>query len=102
MTNELAIVEDNWLILAWQTQKLPMPFEQTIFLTEYHLAGTDGIDDMLVRTKDVEMGTSLVLRRTERDAADARAFAVRTAEGWPLTCCFRDGFLWYNTNFEEK
>ena len=34
MTNELAIVEDNWLALAGQTQNLPMPFEQTIILTE--------------------------------------------------------------------
>ena len=81
MTNELAIVEDNWLALVGQTQNLPMPFEQTIFLTECHLAGTDGIDDMLVRTKDVETGTSLVLRRTEKDAANARAVAVRTEGG---------------------
>ena len=81
MTNELAIIEKNWLTLADHAQELPVPFEQTIFLTECHLAGTDRIDDILVRTKDVKTGTSLVLRRTEKDAADARAVAVRTEGG---------------------
>ena len=81
MTNELAVVEDNWLDLAGQTQNLPMTFEQTIFLTECHLAGTDRIDDMLVRTKDVEAGTALVLRRMAKDVADERAVAVRTEGG---------------------
>ena len=81
MANELAIVEDNWLALAGQTPNMPMPFEQTIFLTECHLAGTEGIDDMLVRTKDIKEGTALLLRRTARDAADRRAVAVRTEGG---------------------
>ena len=40
MANELAVIEKNWLTLADQVGNLPAPFEQTIFLTECHLAGT--------------------------------------------------------------
>ncbi len=58
-----------------------MPFEQTIFLTECHLAGTTEIEEMLVKARDVEVGTSLVLKRTPVDAQDAHAVAALTSGG---------------------
>ena len=81
MTNELAIIEKNWLTLADHAQELPVPFEQTIFLTECHLAGTAEIEDMLVKAKNVDAGTELVLKRTEADVEDGCAIAARTAAG---------------------
>ena len=81
MSNELTIVEDNWLALAGQAKDLPMPFEQTIFLTECHVAGTECIDDILVRTTGVEAGTPLVLRREAKEATAEKAVAVRTEGG---------------------
>ena len=81
MANELAVLEKNWLTLADQVGKLPAPFEQTIFLTECHLAGTAEIEDMLVKTQDVDAGTRLVLQRTAKDATDERAVSVRTNGG---------------------
>ena len=83
MANELATVEENWLELAGKFNDLPMPFERTVFLTECHLAGTAEIDDMLVRTKNVEVGTQLVLKRNATDAQDAKAVSV-LAEGGVL------------------
>ena len=67
MANELATVEENWLELAGKFKDLPMPFEKTVFLTECHLAGTECIEDELVKTYDVEEGTELVLRRSSED-----------------------------------
>ena len=81
MANELAVVEENWLDLAGKFKDLPMPFEQTVFLTECHLAGTAEIDDMLVKTRNVEAGTPLVMKRMPTDAQDARAIAALTAAG---------------------
>ena len=81
MANELAVVEENWLDLAGKFKDLPMPFEQTVFLTECHLAGTAEIDDMLAKTRNVEAGTPLVMKRMPTDAQDARAIAALTAAG---------------------
>ena len=81
MANELAIVEKNWLTLAAQAKDVPAPFEQTIFLTECHLAGTEEIEDILIKTNDVAEGTELVLQRTANDATDERAVSVRTKGG---------------------
>lgn len=81
MANELAVVEENWLDLAGKFKDLPMPFERTVFLTECHLAGTAEIDNMLVKTRNVETGTPLVMKRMPTDAQDARAIAALTAAG---------------------
>ena len=81
MANELAVVEDNWLELAGKYNDLPMPFGQTVFLAECHLAGTDLIEDMLVKTDNVETGTPLALKRMDVDAEDAKAIAALTGEG---------------------
>lgn len=81
MANELAVVEDNWLELAGKYNDLPMPFEQTVFLAECHLARTDLIEDMLVKTENVEAGTPLTLKRTNVDAEDVQAIAALTAGG---------------------
>ena len=81
MANELAVVEESWLDLAGKFNDLPMPFEQTIFLAECHLAGTAEISDILVATQDVDTGTPLVLKRTANDAQSERAVAALTAGG---------------------
>ena len=81
MANELAVVEDNWLELAGKYKDLPMPFEQTVFLAECHLAGTDFIEDIIVKTDNVEAGTPLALKRMDVDAEDAKAIAALTGEG---------------------
>ena len=81
MANELAVVENHWLALAGQTRSLPVPFEQTIFLTNCHVAGTEDVDDILIKAKDVKKGSELALCRKAKDAADERAVAVRTKGG---------------------
>ena len=82
MANEIAVIEKNWPALADQVKALPVPFEQTVFLTDCHLAGTEEIDDILVKTQDVDAGTSLVLKRAATvDAADTRAVSVETSSG---------------------
>ena len=81
MANELAVIEKNWVALAGQAQNLPTPFEQTIFLAECHLAGTLEIDDMLVKTQNVDEGTQVVLKRMAVDAEHKHAIAVNTSAG---------------------
>ena len=81
MADELAVIEKNWLALADKAQSLPVPFEQTIFLAECHLAGTLDVEDMLVKTRDVDAGTTLVLKRTASNVDDMRAIAVNTPAG---------------------
>ena len=81
MPNALATIEKNWITLAGHARELPVPFEQAIFLTECHLAGTEAIEDILVKTENVAEGTELVLRRKAKDAADERAVAVQTKGG---------------------
>ena len=81
MANEIAVIEKNWLSIAGQAADLPVPFEQTVFLTDCHLAGTEEIDDILVKTQDVDAGTPLVLKRAAVDAADARAVSAETQSG---------------------
>ncbi len=81
MANELATVESNWLAIAGQAGDLPVPFEQTVFLAECHLAGTDEIKDILVKATDVDEGPALVLQRPAADAQTRRAIAVQTSSG---------------------
>lgn len=78
MANELTVVDESWLAVASQFKDMPMPFDEAVFLAECHLAGTDEVDDLLVRVDGVEAGAPLVLRRTPADADDARAVAVLT------------------------
>ena len=78
MANELAIIEKNWLTLADHIKDVPAPFEQTIFLTECNLAGTIEIEDVLVKTQNVDTGTELVLKRSTAEVQDERAVAVQT------------------------
>ena len=78
MTSELATIEGNWLAIAEKVGDIPMPFQQSVFLTECHIAGTEGIDNILAKANDVKTGTKLVLRRKAKDVADEKAVAVRT------------------------
>ena len=81
MANELAIIKKNWLRLADHIKEVPAPFEQTIFLAECSLSGTLEIDDMLVKTQNVEAGAELVLKRSAAEVQDERAVAVHTKGG---------------------
>ena len=84
MANEVAVVKDNWPDLANRLKDLPVPFQQDIFLQECHVAGTMHIDDILVKAKDVAVGTSLVLRREPANEHDELAILVETADGEKL------------------
>ena len=81
MANEIAVIEKNWLSIAGQTADLPVPFEQDIFLLECHVARTMHVDDILIKTKDVVVGTALVLRREPMNERDELAILVETAAG---------------------
>ena len=84
MANEVAVIEKNWVALADQVKDLPVPFEQEIFLEECHVAGTMHVDDILIKTKDVAVGTVLVLKRDPQNEHDALAILVETAAGEKL------------------
>lgn len=84
MSNELAIIEKNWLSLAGQGGDFPVPFQQDIFLEECHVAGTMHIDDILIKAKEVEVGTALVLKREPKNEHDGLAILVETAAGEKL------------------
>ena len=72
MANEVAVIEKNWVALADQVKDLPVPFEQEIFLEECHVAGTMHVDDILIKTKDVAVGTVLVLKRDPQNEHTCR------------------------------
>ena len=84
MANEITIVKESWPDLANRLKDLPVPFQQDIFLQECHVAGTMHIDDILVKTKDVEVGTALVLKREPKNEHDELAILVETATGEKL------------------
>ena len=81
MGNDLAIIDDNWLALADQVKEMPVAFQQVVFLTNCHLAGTNEIADVKDTIDGVKDGESLVLRRTATDPTDIRAVSVETASG---------------------
>jgi len=81
MANELAIIGKEWLALADHVKEMPTPFVQTIFLAECHLAGTLDIDDMLVKTRDIDAEAPLVLKRMASNVHDMRAIGVNTQAG---------------------
>ena len=81
MTNELAIVSDNWMELAAAGRELPVPFAQSIFLGECRLDGTTEIDDILIKTQALVEGTALQLRREKAGVSSPHAIAVLTAAG---------------------
>ena len=81
MGNDLAIIDDSWLALADQVKEMPVAFQQVVFLTNCHLAGTNEIADVKDTIDGVKDGESLVLRRTATDPTDIRAVSVETASG---------------------
>ena len=81
MGNDLAIIDDSWLMLADQGKEMPVAFQQVIFLTNCHLAGSNEIAGIKDKIDGIKGGESLVLRRTVTDAADARAVSVETTSG---------------------
>lgn len=81
MANEPTIIKDNWPDLANRLKDLPMPFQQDIFLQECHVAGTMYIDDILIKAKDVDVGTMLVLKREPSNEHDELAIRVETTAG---------------------
>lgn len=81
MSSELAIIKDNWLELVDGKKELPVPFQQEIFLQECHVAGTMHVDDILVKTQSLEVGSALRLKREPGNPYDALAISVETAAG---------------------
>lgn len=81
MSNEIAIVQENWIDLADRLRDMPVPFEQEIFLLECHVARTMHVDDVLVKTRDVFPGTVLTLKRDAGNGHDQFAIGVENAKG---------------------
>lgn len=81
MDSDLAIIDDGWLALADQAKEMPVAFQQVVFLTTCHLAGTNEIADIRGMIDGIKDGEPLVLHRTTTDAADARAVSVVTTSG---------------------
>lgn len=84
MANDIAIVKDNWLDLADRLKDMPMPFQRDIFLLECHVAGTMHVDDILVKTKDIDVNTALLLKREGENENDGLAILVETVGGEKL------------------
>ena len=84
MANDIAIVKDNWLDLADRLKDMPMPFQRDIFLLECHVAGTMHVDDILVKTKDIDVNTALLLKREGQNENDGLAILVETVGGEKL------------------
>ena len=81
MANEIAIVKDNWLELYGGDRQMPVPFQREIFLQECQVAGTMHVDDILIKTQAVAVGTALRLKREPKNEYDELAISVETAEG---------------------
>ena len=73
MGNDLAIIDDSWLMLADQGKEMPVAFQQVIFLTNCHLAGSNEIAGIKDKIDGIKDGDPLVLHRAATDATDARA-----------------------------
>lgn len=59
----------------------PDPCQDDIFLDCCHVAGTMHVDDLLIKTEDVEIETLLELRREPSNDYDELAIAVETVAG---------------------
>ena len=81
MANEVAIIKDNWMELYNGKKDLPVPYQQEIFLQECHVAGTMHVDDILIKTQSLNVGSVLRLKREPKNEYDGLAISVETAEG---------------------
>lgn len=81
MSNELAVIKDNWLELTDGKKELPVPFQQEIFLQECHVAGMMHVDDILIKTQSLEVGSALRLKREPDNPYDHLAILVETTTG---------------------
>ena len=81
MSGELIVAEKDWLAVKGSVESLPMPFKHEVFLKECHVAGTLHVDDVLYKTKTVNVGTRLALKRDVGNERDPLAICVETQEG---------------------
>ena len=81
MAGELVISDRNWLDVRNSASSVPMPFSHEVFLKECHVAGTMHVDDVLYKTKSVDVGAQLVLKREPANGYDDLAIRVETAAG---------------------
>ena len=81
MANDIAIVKDSWLDIADRLKDMPIPFLRDIFLLECHVARTMHVDDILVKAKNIDVGTALVLKREPENENDGLAILVETVGG---------------------
>ena len=81
MRGELIVAEKDWLAVKGSAEFLPMPFKHEVFLKECHVAGTLHVDDVLYKTKTVNVGTRLALKRDVGNERDPLAISVETQEG---------------------
>ena len=78
MKGELIVAEKDWLAVKGPAESLPMPFKHEVFLKECHVAGTLHVDDVLYKTKTVNVGTRLTLKRDVGNERDPLAICVET------------------------
>lgn len=80
MANELMIVGENWLELSGGN-KLLMPFAQEIFLQDCHVAGTMHVNDILIKTANITVGSMLTMKRDPKNEYDELAIALENSAG---------------------
>ncbi len=81
MSDDLIISDKNWLDLKKSTESLPMPFKHEVLLKECHIAGTMHVGDIAEKTKSVEVGSTLQLKREPDNKYDSMAIRVETDSG---------------------
>ena len=81
MSGELILPDKDWLAVKGSAESIPMPFKHEVFLKECHVAGTLHVDDVLYKTKTVDAGTRLALKRDVGNEHDPLAICVETQEG---------------------
>lgn len=81
MTNELAVISDNWLELADTLAKMPAPFEQEVFLYKCSIAGASHVDDIEAKTEPLAVGAELILKHEVENEFDKFAIGVYTEKG---------------------
>ena len=81
MSNEIALIKNNWLEIAKSAADLPRPFQNEIFLQECPVAGTLYVDDILEKVTLADEGKYLQLKRETDNEYDEFAISVQTASG---------------------
>lgn len=81
MANEVAVREDNWLQIKDSFGDLIRPFQREILLKECVVDGTIGVDDVLVATAGLGIGSEIKLRRLTKGKVESHSVAFENRDG---------------------